>query len=77
LRIAAEGNNFKGYNSSLDSFFLLSVFNSLFIYFCWFPFEPIFKLKFVREVSDDERYRESIGRDNIPWMEEQSSQVKP
>lgn len=71
------GNNFKGYNSSLVSFFLLSVFNSLIIYFCWLPFEPGFKLKFVREMSDDESYRESIGRDNIPLMEEQLPQVKP
>ena len=63
-------NSFKGYNSSLDSFFLLSVFHSLIICFCWLLFEPGFKLKFVREMSDDESYRESIGRDNIPLMEE-------
>ena len=63
-------NSFKGYNSSLDSFFLLSVFHSLINCFCWLLFEPGFKLKFVREMSDDESYRESIGRDNIPLMEE-------
>jgi len=65
---------FKHYEAGL---FWILLSPSLFFVFMLSPFEPIFKLKFVREVSDDERYRESIGRDNIPWMEEQSFQVKP